>query len=456
VRTFGGGRFYRRDGSIRHRLSNSMLDVPKANEKPVARDVEAILGVAKRAPLGFLRWRTLGWAAAAAFIVLAALLALWLTGGSRNSVRYTTEPVARGNLTVIVTATGSAQPITQVNVSSELSGTVRKVLVDYNSPVKTGQTLAELDMDKLKATIENSRAKVEAAKSRVADAAATIVEKRGQYERKLALAGKDIASAQDLDLAKAAYDRAIASHASTLAEVKVAEADLRLNEINLGKACICSPIDGVVLKRSVDPGQIVASSLQAPVLFVIAQDLRHMELQVDGDEADVGKVRIGQHATFGVDAYPDRKFPAQIRDVRYGSETVQGVVTYKAVLSIDNSELMIRPGMTATAEIVVEQVRDALLVPNTALRFSPATTQSGGRQRSFVQMLLPRPPSATFRAPSVQDSSGPSRRVFVLRDGAPAAVPVVVGATDGRRTQILKGEIVADQSVIVDATVATR
>jgi HlyD family secretion protein len=354
----------------------------------------------------------------------------------------------------MVTATGSAQPITQVNISSELSGTVRKVNVDFNSPVAVGQTLAELDTDKLKAVIQNARAKLDAAKARVAEASANVEEKLGQYERKKELAGKAIASAQDLDLAKAAYDRAIATRASAQAETKVAEADLRLNEINLAKACICSPINGVVLKRSVDPGQIVASSLQAPVLFVIAEDLRHMELQVDVDEADVGKVKVGQNATFSVDAYPNRKFPAKIRDIRFGSEVVQGVVTYKAVLSIDNSDLLIRPGMTATAEITVQQIKDALHGPNAALRFSPASAQSNRQQRGFLQRLLPGRPS--FRPPSKQDDDGSKRTVWVLRDDAAAAVSVVIGASDGRRTQIAKGEIAAGDRVIVDTASAKR
>jgi HlyD family secretion protein len=399
------------------------------------------------------RRRNLIWAAVAV-IAGIGLYAAWSMSGGQPGMSYATEPVTRGNLTVVVTATGSAQPITQVNISSELSGTVRKVLVDYNSPVKTGQVLAELDMDKLKASVENVRAKLEASKAKVADAAASIEEKRGQYERRRVLAAKQAASVEDLDLAKAAYDRAIAQHASALAEVKVAEADLRLNEINLTKACICSPIDGVILTRNVDPGQIVASSLQAPVLFVIAEDLRRMELRVDVDEADVGKIKIGQKATFSVDAYPDRKFPAEIKDIRYGSEVVQGVVTYKAILSIDNSELLIRPGMTATAEIVVQHVSDALLVPNPALRFSPATTQTGGQQRSFLQRLLPGRPQ--FRPPSKQVDTGANRTVWTLRNGVPTAVPVVIGVTDGRRTEIAKGDIAADQRVIVDAVAAKR
>jgi HlyD family secretion protein len=415
-------------------------------------DVDAIVGAKKNAGPRFLRPRNVMWALLVA-VAVGGIYAIWSFNGSNQSAAsYTTEAAVRGNMTVLVTATGAAQPITQVNVSSELSGTIRRVHVDYNSPVKVGQPLADLDTDKLKATIDSVRARLDAARARVADTLTTIEERRAEFERKKELLTKGAATVRDLELTKAAYDRAVSAHSSAQAEVKVVEADLRLSEINLAKACICSPIDGVVLKRSVDPGQIVASSLQAPVLFVIAQDLRHMELQVDIDEADVGKVRVGQKATFSVDAYPDRKFPANIRDIRFGSEVVQGVVTYKAVLSIDNAELMIRPGMTATAEVVVEQVTDALLVPNAALRFSPASAMAEKKKsRGLLDRLLPKPPRATFRQPSESDTGGPNRRVWVLRNGAPVAVPVVVGASDGRRTEIRKGAIQVDEPIIVDA-----
>jgi HlyD family secretion protein len=436
-------------------------DLAKSFEPPAvgrsasrSSDVEAILGVGKTVPSGILSRRKSIWAVIAA-VAAVGTYGVWSYSGSRAAVTYLTEPAVRSNLTIIVTATGSAQPITQVNVSSELSGTIRKVLVDFNSAVKVGQPLAELDTDKLKATVASVRARLDAARAKVTDTAATIEERRTEYERKKELLTRGVATIRDLEVAKAAYDRATAAHTSALAEVKVGEADLKLNEINLGKACICSPIDGVILKRSVDPGQIVASSLQAPVLFVIAQDLRHMELQVDVDEADVGKVKVGQTAAFSVDAYPDRKFPATIRDIRYGSETVQGVVTYKAVLAIDNSELLIRPGMTATAEVVVQHVNDALLVPNAALRFSPAS-QTGQKSPGLLQRLLPRPPSATFRPPSKPVESGPNRTVWVLRDGVPIAVPVVIGATDGRSTEIRKGAIEPGQAIIVDTAAARR
>ena len=212
---------------------------------------------------------------------------------------------------------------------------------------------------------------------------------------------------------------------------------MKLNETNLAKACICSPINGVVLKRNVEPGQTVASSFQAPVLFSIAEDLKKMELQVDIDEADVGQVKVGQNANFSVDAYPDRKFPAAIRDIRFDSETIQGVVTYKAVLSIDNSELLLRPGMTATAEIRVTELFDALLVPNAALRFAPAAGDSADN-RSLLRRLLPGPPQ--FRPASQHEETGANRSVWALRNGEPVQVAIVIGPSDGRRTQVRSGD----------------
>ncbi|MCW5774579.1 MAG: efflux RND transporter periplasmic adaptor subunit [Rhodospirillaceae bacterium] len=395
--------------------------------------------------------RRLAWGIAGVAILLGAYL-YFFNGDETGARSYVTQPVSRGNLTVVVTATGSVQPVNKVDVSSELSGTVRRVLVDYNSVVKVGQTLAELDTDKLKATVDSSRAKLAQAQAKVAEAQATVEEKLLDFNRKKTLVAKQATSQQDLDAAKAAYDRAMAGLASTRADVGVAEADLRLNETNLRKACICSPINGIVLVRNVDPGQTVAASLQAPVLFSIAEDLKQMEVRVDVDEADVGQVAEGQGATFTVDAFPDRHFPAKVRMLRFASETVQGVVTYKAVLTVDNSELLLRPGMTATASVVVNQVNGAILVPNAALRFSPQNNNQ--RSQSFLQQLMPRGPRRqTTTAP---EPKGPNRAVWVLRDGQPTRIAVVVGATDGKQTQILKGEIAPGDRVIVDAVAAAR
>jgi HlyD family secretion protein len=378
------------------------------------------------------RWKA--WLIVAMLAVAAAVSVYALFGRSSNTVRYVTEPVTRSDLHVTVTATGSIQPTSQVEVSSELSGTIRRVFVDYNSMVKAGQVVAELDTDKFMANLDSSRAKLNAAKASVATAEVTVGEMTREYARKKTLAAAKYVSPQDLETAKAIYDRAVAALISAKAEVGVAAADVTLNESNLNKTRILSPIDGIVLKRNVDPGQTVAASFQAPVLFTIAEDLRRMEVQVDVDEADVGKVQEGQSASFSVDAYPDRRFPAVIRELRYASETVQGVVTYKAVLTVENAEILLRPGMTATAEIGVQDVTGALLVSNAALRFTPPAqpvAQSGG----LLKRLMPGMPQ--FRPASQREAGGPSRAVWMLRDGVPVAVPVTVGASDGKRTEIL-------------------
>lgn len=415
--------------------------------------IERILQLDKAAATSWLGGRRRKLAAG----LLAALLLLalaWLLSSPGATVRYTTAPVTKGALVVVVTATGSVQPTNKVDVSSELSGTVRKVHVDYNSVVTAGEPLAELDTDKLKASAASSRARVAAARAKVADAKATVLEKQQEVVRKRLLASKQVSSAHDLEAAQAAYDRALAGVASAEADVGVAEADLALNETNLAKAVIASPIGGVVLKRSVDPGQTVASNFQAPVLFSIAEDLTKMELQVDVDEADVGKVRPGQKAAFGVDAFPERRFPAVIRDVRFAPETIQGVVTYKAVLTIDNAELLLRPGMTATAEIRVAEVADALLVPNAALRYAPPASAAGQDNRGFLRRLLPGPPP--FRQASKREDASGARTVWVLENGSPVAVQIAIGASDGRNTEAKGGGLKAGQPLIVDQAKAQK
>jgi len=414
-------------------------------------DIEALLGGEDAAASGWTRRGPVRWVA----IGLAALAlagAWWVFGNGSGTVRYVTEPVTRGDLTVIVTATGAIQPTEKVDVSSELSGIVRKVFVDYNSTVTAGQELAELDTDKLEATVDSSRARLAAAKAAVGLAQATVTEKQRVLERKKSLAGQQFASVEDLDLAQAEYDRAVASLDSARADVGVAQAELELAETDLQKACICSPIDGVVLTRDVDPGQTVASSLQAPVLFSIAEDLKQMELRVDVDEADVGQVTAGQTASFTVDAFSGRRFPASIRYIRYASETIQGVVTYKAVLDIDNSELLLRPGMTATAEITVNEIDDALLIPNAALRYAPVTEEEED-SGSFVDRLLPRP---RFRSASKPQEEGRNRSVWVLKEGVPREVEIVTGASDGEFTEVTGGALEPGDPAIVDETAADR
>jgi HlyD family secretion protein len=259
---------------------------------------------------------------------------------------------------------------------------------------------------------------------------------------------KQFLSAQGLEQARAAYDRALASLGSARADVQTARADLKAKQTNLGKATIRSPIGGIVLDRNVEPGQTVASSLQAPVLFKLAQDLKRMQLEVDIDEADVSQVRKGDNATFWVEGLPEKTFPARITAVRYSSETVAGVVTYKAILAIDNSELLLRPGMTATADIRVEEVKDALLVPNAALRFEPPAATNGDN-RSWLQRLMPRGPGRRTSQPS--KSPGTGKSVWILVNNQTVERPIKTGVSDGTNTVVTEGELKAGENVVVDA-----
>jgi HlyD family secretion protein len=418
---------------------------PDPTGKTNAPDLAAILsasGTRKR------RGRWLIWPAIL-LLLAAALVAVYFYFNSNGQrYDYTTVPAKRGDLSVIVTATGSVQPTDQVDISSELSGTVREVGVTYNSPVKAGDVLAELDTNKQEADVQSARAQLASAKANVLKADAEAQSAKVSMDRLTGLVSNRISSQQDLDVAKYAYDAAIATKAINEATVLSAEASLRLAEVNLSKLKIVSPIDGIVLTRDVDPGATVASSLNAPVLFTIAGDLKRMELQVAVDEADVGQVREGQTAKFSVDAYPDRSFPAAIETVRFASETVSNVVTYKAILTVDNADLLLRPGMTATADITVQSVANTLLLPNAALRYSPPATS--GRRGSFLTRLFapPRPPGSRGRG----EQAGTSERsVFILRNGAPQRVRVETGPTDGQFTVLKSGDIKDGDQLITDA-----
>ena len=402
-------------------------------------DFEGALKLDGKASRNLLRGSNLRWPVASA-IVFIGLYASLTTGGSP---RFITEPATHGSLTVVVKASGSAHPIKQVNIASELSGRIHKVFGDHNHVVKAGQVLAELDTEKLTAALKSSRAKLESAKARVADTAALIEERSAEYERKKALA--NVVSGRDLQLAKFSYDRAVAQNAMALADVDIAKADLHLNEINFAKATIRSPVDGIVLQRNVEPGQFVTTSVRAPILFLIA-DLRHMEVRVDVSEIDVGKINIGQKVSFSVSAYPERKFSAEVHDIRLSSEIGREVAVYKVILRIDNSDQSIRPGMTARAEIIVRQIDDALLVPNAALNFPPP--DSGKGMAGFLQRLWPSIPSSHRSAK--QDESDLHQRIWILRDGAPVSTPVILGATDGRRTEILNDGVMLGQAIIIN------
>lgn len=400
-------------------------------------DIARTLGLGGRG--GGRRW----WVAAV--LVAAAVVAggwFLLRGNlTADKVQYDTATVSRGDFRVTISATGTVEPTNLVEVSSELSGTLKTVEVDFNDEVEVGTVLARLDTTKLEAQVAIAKASLDAAIARVAVAQASLDTARANYEIMRDLEARGVTTHQDLVAQQASFSRAQAELQSAQADRSLSEANLDLYKLDMAKACICSPIKGIVLDRAADPGQIVAASFSAPVLFTLAADLKQMQLQVDIDEADIGRVAVGNAAEFTVDAYPDRSFPAEISEIRFAPETVDGVVTYKAILSIDNSSMLLRPGMTATAEIVVAEVADALVVPNAALRYAPPRESESSEDRSgLLGMIMPHRPTGSAAADA--------KTVWALAGGIPREVPVRTGDSNGQVTQIL-GEALSEGDLVI-------
>lgn len=425
---------------------------------PQMPDINAILGNNKPKGTGF----RFPWKSVSAVVLIVILVAggyiFWqrYPGIGQSAPRYATEDVARGGMTVTITATGSVEPTQRVDVSSELSGTVAEIFADYNSPVEAGEVLAKLETDELEADILSAQAKLSAAKADIAARSSDLEAARVAMERTQKLVERDVAPRQELEDDQFAYQAAQAAKESADASLSVAQSDLDRAKLMLTKASIRSPIDGVVLQRNIDVGQTVATSLEAPTLFVVAGDLKHMELLANVDEADVGKVKIGQEATFTAEAFPDVQFPATIKSIRFASEVNNDVVTYKAVLSVDNTDLLLRQGMTATATILADRIDNTLLVPNAALRFAPVGVDFAGDNGQAPQ-------AAAMAETGSQDAgigddmpvpTGSTRTVYILRNGDPYPVRIVVGSTDGHYTQVIDGDLRVGDQVITgsDAT----
>jgi HlyD family secretion protein len=427
------------------------------NENESALSVAETLGIAQ----GPRRRKWLKWIILAILLLLGGVAGLLAFRGMEapDSARYKTQEVERGDLTVTVSATGNLEPTNQVDVGSELSGIIQSVLAEENDRVKVGQVLARLDTSKLEAQHSKNKAELAAANAKVLQALATTREAENNLARLRhvqQLSGNKVPSPYDIDAAEAALSRAGADEKSATASVAQAQATLKSTETDLYKSVIRSPINGIVLSRSVEPGQTVAASLQAPVLFTLAEDLAQMELNVDVDEADVGQVQAGQEATFVVDAYPDRRFKAQITRVSFGSDTTDGVVTYKTILKLDNKDLSLRPGMTATADIIVQKVEDAILIPNAALRFTPPVEKKDESSRSLVYSLMPRPPRRKGTNLDEKLSEGNARRIWTLENGQPKAISIEVGASDGVKTQVIGNTLSPGIQVILERQTAGK
>jgi HlyD family secretion protein len=388
-----------------------------------------------------------------ALLAVVLLLVKWNMDSGDAEIQFKTRPVKKGSITITVTATGNLTPTNQVEVGSELSGIVDTVDADFNDQVTVGQVLAKLDTSRLDAEVLQAWAMLASARAKVLQAKATVNESRNQLKRLEAvreLSNDRAVSQQDIETAQAIMDRAAADKASANAGVDQAKASLEAIETDLSKTVIRSPINGIVLARSVEPGQTVAASLQAPVLFTLAEDLTKMELNVDVDEADVAQVKEGQDADFTVDAYPDKTFPAKITQVRYGPKTVAGVVTYETILNVDNSDLLLRPGMTATADIIVNKIEDAILVPNAVLRFDPPEIEetTDNSRRGVMRLFPSRKHPAKKRTELHPDRS--HQLVWTQKNGELISIDVVTGESDGSMTEIKSGDVTPGMKLVVD------
>lgn len=397
-------------------------------------------------------------------------------GENGGGPAYVTSPVERDDISLVITAAGNLAPTNQVVIGSELSGTILEVLVDSNDLVKKGQPLAKLDTSKLDQQTERSRASLLAAKARVSQAEATLREAEASYARQEELhqlSGGKTPSRATMETSLATVARSKADLESAQAAVAGAEAEVRAFERDLEKTIIRSPVDGVVLSRSIEVGQTVAASFTAPTLFTIAEDLKKMELLVSVAEADIGRVEVGQTATFTVDAWPSRTYTAAVKKVSFGAAgtgtqannnnapaaTTTGVVTYSTELEVENEDLSLRPGMTATVDIQITERKGVLTLPNSALRFDPVVVAEIGKpdetKRTLVQSLSPGGGRRWWRGAGqgVPKSSPPSKgpRVWVLKEGQPAEVLVETGITDGRVTELVGDALAEGQEVIVSA-----
>jgi HlyD family secretion protein len=419
-------------------------------------------------------------------LVLLAIVAgvlIWRARANRNNVpQYITETVEQGDLNETVTATGTLNPLDAVEVGSEVSGRVIKVNVDINDKVTTGQVLVEIDTETLVARVDEAGAQLRSAQASVTTAKTTTLEAELKAQRMRELHKKGLISDQELEAANAALDRAKAGVRSASAQAAVAQAGVKTAKTSYGKALVKSPIDGIVLARSIEPGATVNAGLQTPVLLTLARDITKMQLKVDVDEADVGKVKDDMPASFVVDAYPKKKFPSNLVRLNNLPKAGTTVITYEALLRVDNTERLLRPGMTATATIITSERKNVLTVPNSALRFTPRAAGDasakkpsggsglpvpglGGGNRGYGRGMgggnRPRPASSGGAPPAGSAAAGAGERrggdkVFVLDNGRPRRISVTVGVTDGKRTEITSDELKPGMEVIIDVAEAPK
>ena len=373
------------------------------------------------------------------YIWIAVFLLLILGGGiyykfysKKDIVSYQSVPVELRSLTTTVSATGNLEPTNSVDVGIEVSGTIREVLVDFNSRVKVGQIMAKLDTTRLGSSVASSKAALSRYRANVAEAKASLVYAQSEWERVDKMYTSTLGnypSKKELDEAVSSMERAKALHDAAIAQTKQASAELAANEDNLHKAIVVSPINGIVLERKVEPGQTVAATMQTPILFKMAEDLTKMRVILSIDEADIGEVSEGQKVQFTVDAYSDKKFSGTITQVRLNSEIINGVVTYDAVVEVDNSNLLLRPGMTVSASITTGVLENMLCVPNAALRFTPQESQKQSEKKT--------------------KESAQTSHVWVLQENKLLKVALKSTKSDGAFTVVSESTLKVGDNVII-------
>ena len=364
--------------------------------------------------------------------MLAVISVAWWLATAEAPVSYTTAPVTRGDVTRAVTATGTVNPVLTIIVGSYVSGVIQEINCDYNTEVKKGQVCAQIDPRPYQTVVDQNIANLTQAKAQLVKDQANLDYAQINYDRNARLAQTNAISKDTLDVAKNALDQARAQIGVDQATIEQRQAQLAAAQVNLDYTNIVSPVDGTVVSRNVTVGQTVAASFQTPTLFLIATDLTKMQVDTNVSESDIGGIKDGNKAIFTVDAFPKRTFEGTVTQVRQSPQTVQNVVTYDVVVSVDNSDLALKPGMTAANRIITDQRADVLRVPSQALRYAPvtagATRRTGGSARTGLT---------------------PQGRVWVLRDGKAVRVAVTIGLDDDTYTEIVKGELKADDQVII-------
>lgn len=356
-----------------------------------------------------------------AVLIIAIIISAFFLKDKKTSAKYITKDVEKCTITQYVEASGTIKPINTIEVGTQVSGTVAKIYVDYNSIVKKGQLLAELDPSLFQANVDQSQAKLRNSKAAFSKASSTLAYKKNNYERYKHLYEKNYVSKDDVELAQSNYLQARAEVDAAKAEVSAAQASLNNNLTNLRYSKITSPVDGTVISRAVDVGQTVAASFNTPTLFEVAKDLTKMQIETSVSEADIGKIKVGQEADYTLDGYQDRIFKGKVTQVRLASTTTNNVVTYTVIVSVDNTEGLVIPGMSANVSIIVGQAKDILCVDNKALKFTPEDN------------------SQKF------DKQG----IWILEKSAPQRHNVELGLSDDSKTQIISDEIKEKDKVII-------